>query len=143
MFRRLMPTLGALAVAFAVTACEQGLSTDLDQPALASGSSIDNRMGIVLVGSSAFPDAGGKARFRDRGGERQLQIQIEDGPANGTLVFSVDGFVVGEATILLGRAKIRLNSDDGDDVPLVGPGSTVSVMFGMLVVASGNFPGGE
>ena len=144
MYRRFIPlTLGALALVL-VTACDQALAPDPQQAAFAQGSNTDPRIEILLAGSPAFPEADGKARFRDRGGEQELQIGVEDGPANTLITFWVGGQAVDAATTDgIGDAGSNLNSDRGDAVPSVGAGTTVEVRIGTAaggaLVVSGAF----
>ncbi|MFQ5679193.1 MAG: hypothetical protein ACE5HP_07010 [Gemmatimonadota bacterium] len=129
--------LAACADAAGPTALDQG-STGV---ALAKGSSSDTRMQASLSGSAAFPKADGKARFRDRGGEQQLEVEVEDGPPNTDVDFFVGGNLIGSGqTDAFGDASIRLNSDEGDAVPAVGPGTSVAVKTaGGTLIVSGTF----
>lgn len=144
MFRHITIVLGAIALGTATTACEQALAPIQEQPALSrgsgSGSSNETRLEADLSGVG-YPDADGRARYRDRGGEQELQIEVEDGPANTQITFFVGGDEVGSGTTdEFGSARLNLNSDDGDTVPSVGSGTTVSVeVTGGGVVADGMF----
>lgn len=144
MFRHITIVLGAIALGTATTACEQALAPIQEQPALSrgsgSGSSNETRLEANLTGVD-YLDADGRARYRDRGGEQELQIEVEDGPANTDVTFWIDGRQVGPVVTTdgFGSARLNLNSDDGDDVPSIGDGTDVSVRAGGLVVVSGMF----
>jgi hypothetical protein len=141
MFRHITIVLGAIALGTATTACEQALAPIQEQPALSRGSSNETRLEVDLTGSIDFPDADGRARYRDRGGEQELQIEVEDGPADTEVTFFVGMNQVGSPVLTdnFGFARLNLNSDDGDDVPSIGDGTAVSVRAGDLVVVSGTF----
>ncbi len=141
MFRPITIVLGAIALGTATTACDNALAPIQEQPARSQGSSNETRLEIDLIGSEAYPDADGRARYRDRGGEQELQIEVEDGPANTPITFFVGGAAVGSGTTDgFGDARLNLNSDEGDTVPSVGSGTTVSVeVTGGGVVADGIF----
>lgn len=139
MFRPITIVLGAIALGTATTACEQALAPIQEQPALSRGSSNETRLEANLSGVD-YPDADGRARYRDRGGEQELQIEVEDGPANTPITFFVGDVAVGSGTTdEFGSARLNLNSDDGDTVPMVEAGTKVSVTAGGGVVVSGVF----
>ena len=113
----------------------------LPSGAQASGSGTE--LNAVLHGSAAFPGADGKARFRDRGGEQELEVEVEDAHAlAGTTVrVFVNGKRVGNIRLnRFGNGQLNLNSDQGEAVPAVKAGTTVRVRTatGALVV-SGSF----
>jgi hypothetical protein len=138
-------TLAAAMVVMTMVACDnQPVPTapDLDATAFAKGSGgNDGRMEIALSGSPAFPEADGKSKYRDRGGEQQLEIELEDGPANTAVQFWVDGNLLGAGTTNgFGDVELRLNSDEGDAVPAVSNGTTVAVTTtGGTTIVSGAF----
>ncbi|MFQ5747129.1 MAG: hypothetical protein ACE5HF_07920 [Gemmatimonadota bacterium] len=89
---------------------------------------------------STFAKAKGKARFRDRGGEAQLQIEVENLAPGLVVDFLVDGASAGQATTdAFGDARLSLNSDLGDIVPAVSGGTTVEAQVGGTTVAAGSF----
>ncbi|MFQ5703671.1 MAG: hypothetical protein ACE5HT_06585 [Gemmatimonadales bacterium] len=141
---RLIFALAAVALSTGLVACNDTLQPEQDlstTPSLAKGANrSETRIEARLSGSAAFPDASGRARFRDRGGERELQIQVEDGPANAMVTFLVNGTAVGTATTdAIGDASLSLNSDLGNSVPNVAAGTSISVSAGGTVVVSGSF----
>ena len=147
MSTKLLGTLSIVALVGSLSACSDQLapsSSELsaDPSALAKGSgSDDGRIEIGLAGSAAFPRANGKAKFRDLGGEQQLEIEVEDGPVNASIDFLVNGLLVASATTdAFGDGEINLNSDLGDAVPAVGAGTSVEVRAADgTVVVSGSF----
>ena len=99
---------------------------------------------ITLTGSAAFPNAKGTAKYRDRGGEREFQVEVENVRrlAGRTLSVFVNGNKVGSMTVnTLGEARFNRNTDLGQRVPVIRSGSRVQVKTaaGRLVV-SGIFP---
>ena len=87
---------------------------------------------------AAFSRANGEAKFENEGGERELEIEVEDIPAGTALVFYVGDVEVARATAdSLGNARINLNSDRGGVVPASVAGKTVTVKTpaGVVVVA--------
>ncbi len=166
MTNRIASTIGALALVAAFTACADspaGPATDAATLSASRGSddgsvgttsgSVDTRQEANLVATSAaFPRAKGRARFRDRGGERELQIEVENLRPGIQVGFFLDGSalicsggVACTATVnQFGKARINLNTDggpgvDGTAVPASVSGSTVSVATGGTTVAAGTF----
>ena len=102
-----------------------------------------DRTRIALKPSAAFPAANGKATFKSRGGERELQIEVEDirRLRGKRVVFRVGGVLLGTARVnAFGTARIERNSDRGQRVPAVRAGTKVKVRTarGVLIV-SGSF----
>lgn len=128
---RWIALLALAAVAFAA----------LPAGAQAAGSGTELR--ATLHGSAAFPGADGKARFRDRGGEQELEVEVEDANrlAGARLRVFVGGKQVGTLRInRFGNGSLNLNSDRGDNVPAVNAGTTVRIRTaGGTLVVSGRF----
>jgi hypothetical protein len=128
---RWIALLALAAVAFAA----------LPAAAQASGSGVERL--ATLHGSAAFPGADGKARFRDRGGERELEVEVEDANrlAGARLRVFVGDQQAGSLRInRFGNGALNLNSDRGDTVPAVKAGTTVRVgTAGGTLVVSGSF----
>ena len=102
-----------------------------------------DRTRIALKPSAAFPAAKGKATFKARGGERELQIEVENirRLRGKRVVFIVGGSRLGTARVnAFGEARINRNSDRGQRVPAVRHGTKVKVRTasGVLIV-SGSF----
>jgi hypothetical protein len=89
----------------------------------------------------AFARANGEAKFENEGGERELEIEVEDVPAGTALVFYLGDTELARTTAdSFGNARINLNSDRGAVVPATVAGKTVTVKTpaGEIVV-SGTF----
>jgi hypothetical protein len=117
-FLSLFLFLGALIVP-AVTAQAKGGG---------SGGSRDAR--IKLVAAPDFRGVKGAAKFRDRGGEQEFELEVQGAKrlSGATLTLSVDGTEVGQITIdPLGRGSLNLSSRRGQAVPAVAAGSLVRV----------------
>jgi hypothetical protein len=100
----------------------------------------------TLKGSSAFPQVNGSAKFKSDGDQRELEVQIEDANAliGKRLRVIVDGVAVGGMTVnSLGDARLRRDTERGQTVPVVNPGSVIKIkeraIDGGLLVASGTF----
>jgi hypothetical protein len=90
---------------------------------------------------AAFAGANGTASFENEGGERELEIQIEDVPPGTALVFFFDNAQIATQTAdVNGSARINLNSDAGATVPTSVAGKVVSVRTAAgVVVVTGTF----
>ncbi len=142
MASRFISVVGAIVLAGGLTACGEGLGPADGPPVqMARGPSNDSRVEIALAGTADFPESDGKARFRDRGGERELQIEVEDAPTNVQVSFLVGGDTVGTATTnATGDGRLNLNTDQGDTVPASVAGLTVKVLTPQgTVIISGAF----
>lgn len=118
--------------------CGQGAA-----PELAAARDGDVRLEVTLLAGAAYPAADGEAEYRDRGGERELEVEVEDVRSlrGQTLSVLVGGNRVGGARVNnFGDARLELNSDAGQRVPVVRSGTRVQVETpaGTLVV-SGSF----
>jgi hypothetical protein len=118
-------------------------STDSAVAAKGAGNSNNEiRLEARLVGSTAFSAAKGKARFKDRGGERELQIEIENVRPGTMVSFLVGGIAYGGTQTVdgFGAARINVNTDLGDAVPTSVAGQLVQVVTsGGDLIASGSF----
>lgn len=98
---------------------------------------------IRLENPKNFAGVKGTAKFRDRGNEREFQVEIENARrlAGAVLVVAVDNVVVGEITVdTLGRGRLSLNNRAGAIVPVVKAGSTVKVLTAdSALVLNGKF----
>ena len=112
-------------------------------PAGAQASGSGTQLRATLHGSAAFPGADGKARFRDLGGEQELEVEVEDANrlAGTRLRALAGGKQVGTLRInRFGIGSLNLNSDQGDTVPAVKAGTRVRVRTaGGTLVVSGSF----
>ncbi len=102
-----------------------------------------NDIRISLKGSAQFPNAKGTAKYKDRGGEQEFQVEVENVKklAGKKLSVFVDGNKVGTMRInQFGAGRLELNSDRGDNVPAISGGSKVQVKTGAgVLVVSGSF----
>jgi hypothetical protein len=98
---------------------------------------------IVLRPAGAFPAAKGSAKFKSKGGERELQVEVEHirRLAGKRVVFLVAGVKLGSKKVNgLGAAEINRNSDLGQRVPNVRPGTSVKVKTaGGVLIVKGSF----
>lgn len=98
---------------------------------------------ITLSGSAQYPNAKGTAKYKVDGGEREFQVEVENiATLAGTRVsVYVNGTRVGTAKVTtLGTARLSRNTDLGQVVPNIVPGSRIQVKSntGVLIV-SGRF----
>ncbi|MFN8522203.1 MAG: hypothetical protein U0821_03765 [Chloroflexota bacterium] len=102
------------------------------------------RVIVTLTPSADFPNASGKAKSQVKGTERELEIEVEHitALAGTTVTFKVGGSSVGTATVsALGEAELDLSTEDGDTVPTIGAGASVSVTTADgTVIVEGQFP---
>jgi hypothetical protein len=103
----------------------------------------DADLRITLKGSAQFPNAKGSAKYRNRDGEREFQVEVENvkALAGKTLNVFANGSKVGTMTInQFGAGRLNLNSTRGQNVPKIVSGSKVQVKTGQgVVVVSGQF----
>jgi hypothetical protein len=132
-FARPIATLVALALATTAADCSDPTSPD-------------NTPGPIVTlsapaANAAFPGANGEAKFENEGGERELEIEVEDVPAGTELVFYLGTVEIARATAdSFGNARINLNSDRGAVVPASVAGQTVTVKTSAgVVVVTGSF----
>ncbi|MGI8787585.1 MAG: FG-GAP-like repeat-containing protein [Pyrinomonadaceae bacterium] len=76
-------------------------------------------------------------------GGREIEIEAEDvNAANGVVLsFFVDGNPVGQAALLSQKAKLKLETERGQNVPTINNGSTVQVKNGTVIILNGVFGG--
>lgn len=85
---------------------------------------------INLTASTTYPGAKGAAKYRNRSGEREFQVEAEVSRrlVGFVLTVSVNGAPVGQMVIdAFGKGRLALNSKLGDTVPAIVAGSTVRV----------------
>lgn len=85
---------------------------------------------IALHPGKTYPHAKGSAQYQAQPGQRELQIEVEHiRPLRGTLVrFYVAGHKVGSARVnRRGKAELSRNTERGQRVPRVRPGTRVLV----------------
>lgn len=102
-----------------------------------------NDIRVSLKGSAQYPNAKGTAKYKDRGGEQEFQVEVENVKklAGKKLSVFVNGNKVGTMQInQFGAGRLELNSDQGDKVPAIRGGSKVKVKTGAgVLVVSGSF----
>ena len=139
--------ISSLLTALLVACPGQVLPSDASQSG--SGSGGGGQVGevrITLTPGTAFPNAKGKAKYKNRGGEQEFQVEAENMLAlQGQMVaVCVNGSRVGGATVnSFGNAELNLNSDLGQRVPAIVSGARVSVHTSNTcsgsVIVSGTF----
>ena len=97
----------------------------------------------ALTGSTSYPAVNGEAKWKSKGGDRELEVQIEDaGKLKGKrLAVRVGGSLIGSMRVSnLGRARLVLRTEAGQAVPadVVGKAVKVRTADG-VTVASGRF----
>jgi len=97
----------------------------------------------TLTGTTAFSAVNGEAKWKSKGGERELEIQIEDARklAGKTLTVRIGGKAVGAMKVsALGRARLVRNTEAGQNVPTSVAGKRVRITTAAgKLVASGAF----
>jgi hypothetical protein len=102
----------------------------------------DDRLEIQLSPSKTFSSAHGKAQFKDRGSEREFELEVEVRSLSGQKLRAlVDGVLVGQPSVnAVGHADLNLNSDRRENVPVIKSGSRVEVRTNAnALVVSGQF----
>ena len=111
------------------------------QPANAKSAALIKK--AALSGSSAFPGVNGEAKWKSKGGERELEIQIQDATklAGKRLSVRIGGKLVGHMRVsALGRARLVKSTQAGQSVPASVAGKAVKISTaGGSLVASGRF----
>lgn len=109
--------------------------------AYASGSGTTRT--IALNGSVSFPGATGKAVYKVKAGERELQIEVEHVRAlagKHVNVFVNGNKLTSPVVNSLGTIEVNRNTERGQSVPIIKTGSTVRVRtLGGTMIASGTF----
>ena len=110
---------------------------------VASASGSGTTRTISLHGSVSFPSATGKAVYKVKGGERELQIEVEHirALAGKHVNVFVNGNKLASPTVnSLGNVNVNRNTERGQFVPTIRTGSTVRVRtLGGTLIASGTF----
>ncbi len=105
-----------------------------------------NEVRIDLAASGAFPSAKGYAKFKNRGGEHEFEVELEHLKqlSRQRLAVCVNGSRVGSLQInVLGHGELNLNSESKQQVPMITKNSRVQVhtnnSCSATLVASGQF----
>ena len=116
-------------------------ATDPGTPAQSTGSS--SAVVVGLRGSAAFPAAHGTAKFDNRGGRRELEIEAEDirRLAGATVSFFLAGSKIGQARVsALGATELELSTQRGQAVPTSVAGKQVQIRTAAgVVIVTGSF----
>jgi hypothetical protein len=102
-------------------------------------------IGLTAPAANAlFPAASGSARFESRSDRTELRVEVERIPGGTALTILVNGVQVGTAmtfgTGASGEAELELSTRNGDTIPAVQAGSTITVQTADgKVVVSGTF----
>ena len=109
--------------------------------ALASGSGTTRT--IALHGTVSFPNASGKAVYKVKGTQRELQIEVEHIAvlAGKHVNVFVNGSKLASPVVSsLGQINVNRNTERGQFVPNIQNGSTVRVRtLGGTLIAGGAF----
>jgi hypothetical protein len=90
----------------------------------------------------AGPGGKGSAKYRSRGGVREFQVEAENLrlPAGTVLTVTANGLPAGTMNVALGAARLNLNTQRGNAVPVIAAGSVVTVIApNGVVLMSGRF----
>lgn len=125
------------------TGLQQGADDPIVQNQGSGGNVGKSVVEIALTASATFPSAKGKAKFTVKGGQRELEIEVEhlNRIAGRAVNFFVGGIQVGSGTVsALGQADLELNTRLGHRVPTSVTGKAVAARTtdGALI-ASGSF----
>lgn len=152
LLRSAVATVAATAISLStLTACSSPTAPD-DSASARNSSSASGTAGqgsdvpLVIIAlraaiDSPFRNANGKAKFKSEGGERELEVEVEDVRAGLELLFLLDDIKLGTRTTdAFGRANLELNSDRGASVPATVAGRKVTVRTAAgATVVSGSF----
>lgn len=131
----------AIAAAGLLLAVALLLSLTVAAPADAKAAEVIKRASVS--GSTTYPAVNGEAKWKSKGGERQLEVQIEDAGklAGKRLAVRIRGKLVGHMRVnSLGRARLEKNTEAGQSVPESVAGRAVKIRTGDgVLVASGRF----
>ena len=152
LLRSAVTTVAATAISISTLAACPGATGPVDYSSYRDSSSATGKGGrgpdvaLVIIPLRApldgpYRSANGKAKFKSEGGERELEVEVEDVRAGLELLFLLDDIRLGTRTTdAYGRANLELNSDRGASVPsaVAGRKVTIQTTAGVTVV-SGSF----
>jgi len=95
--------------------------------------------GAAIAGKT--PEGSAEFRTDSSKGRTELKVEVENVnlPDGTKLDVSVAGTVIGQITLKLGEGELELNSQDGEPVPAVVKGNTVTVANAGATVLAGAF----
>jgi hypothetical protein len=119
-------------------------STSVDEFESGSSTAKAGEIRIGLQSSPAFSGVKAKAKYKNRKGERELQVEAENLRVGTVVSVCVSGARAGGATAnALGNARLNLNSNAGQSVPTISSGTRIAVHAGSscagALIASGQF----
>jgi hypothetical protein len=125
-------------------AADASSSGVLDESASGSSKVRAGEIRITLNSSAAYPGVKAKAKYKNRNGERELQVEAENLRVGTVVSVCVSGLRADGATAnALGNARLNLNSNAGQTVPNVTSGTAIAVRAGGscsgALIASGSF----
>jgi hypothetical protein len=99
------------------------------------------RIQIPLTSTGVVPAAKGRARYEADTTRRKLNIEAENliGLEGRPAVFYVKGVVVGRSTVTVGRTKFEVDTDLGQNVPVIAAGTTVTIVINGRAIVRGSF----
>ena len=99
------------------------------------------RTEIVLTSTQVVPGAKGRARYEASTVRRKLNVQAENLASleGRPAVLYVAGVVIARTTVTLGKAKIELDTNLGQRVPVIVPGTAVSIVINGRAIVTGSF----
>jgi hypothetical protein len=123
---------------------DSGSGEVLDESASGSKKVKAGEILIFLKSSPAYAGVKAKAKYKNRNGERELQVEAENLRVGTVVSVCVSGIRAGDATAnALGNARLNLNSNAGQTVPNVTGGTAIAVRAGGscagALIASGSF----
>jgi hypothetical protein len=85
----------------------------------------------------------GFAQFEIHSSRIELEVRVRqiNLPGGTMLTVVVNNATAGQMFVSSGEGRLRLRSDDGQNVPVVTPGSTISIVNGAATILSGTFVG--
>lgn len=151
---RIISFLMATSIALTGAACANDATSPTanfrqgaDDPAVQNqgggGNATETITEIVLAGAPSFTSAKGKAKFKVKDGQRELEIEVENLTriAGQTVTFFLGSASVGSGIVsALGQADLQLNTRLGHAVPTSVAGQAVSARTADgTLIASGSF----
>lgn len=141
MSSRIPMAFAIVLLAGGLSACRESTGPLSGDAALALGAAASGRLELV----AGFSQGDAKARFRSRGTEQELQVEVEDLRPGTTIDILVGGILVGQETAdALGNTNLNHNTQVNGPFPAgfaVAAGTTViaRVAGSGIVVAQGAF----
>jgi hypothetical protein len=133
-------------VAIVLAAVAGWISIPLMNPSVEAGGVPILVRTAILVSPTGSINPHGDAEYQlYADGHREIEVEIEDVnlPAGTALTATVDGNSIGQIILAADqRGRLKLRTEDGQNVPVTNDGSTVAVTNGVTVLVSGVLGGG-